>query len=63
MELPEEYRLGQQARRKGLSSSDCPFDMPAHYIEGLGYGVGHNQKIIDRHWWLAGWNDQDLELK
>jgi ribosome modulation factor len=46
-EPPLEYHDGQLACLKGVKKRDCP------------YGALQLQK---RSWWLAGWNDIDIEL-
>lgn len=43
-----QYNAGLEARRRGVDKSDCPF--------------GRSQ-IKLRGWWLAGWNDADMESK
>jgi ribosome modulation factor len=45
--LPLPYRRGRATRLNKESKSVCPY----HALTG------------DRSWWLAGWNDADLELE
>lgn len=44
--LPLAYRRGCIARKQGDIRSSCP----------------HPGLSTDRTWWLAGWNDTDLEM-
>lgn len=41
------YEAGRAARTLSIGKRACPHGMA---------------KMRERHWWLAGWNDCDLEL-
>lgn len=41
------YRNGRASRDNGELKSSCPFD---------------NTEMNLKHWFLAGWNDKDMEL-
>lgn len=41
------YHDGRIARMKSRPKSSCPFD---------------NSSFELKHWWLAGYNDKDMEL-
>ena len=41
------YESGREARRLSISKRSCP------------YGMG---RMRERHWWLAGWNDEDIGI-
>jgi len=47
LETQEAYNDGRAARMLKESITECPFSMG---------------ELELRHWWLAGWNDKDLEL-
>lgn len=45
------------------------FELNAYYYAGRNSRNEGNQKTppatyswTDRHWWLAGWNDRDMEI-
>lgn len=42
------YNAGRDARLSGRPTRVCP------------YGI---TDLCRRHWWLAGWNDQDIEIR
>jgi ribosome modulation factor len=57
-----DYTDGRQARVDGYSLEACPFgfeastfDAPANKRQGT--------EMTRRHWWLAGWHDQDIEME
>lgn len=41
------YTAGSEARRLCIGKRACPHGMDS---------------MRDRHWWLAGWNNMDIEL-
>lgn len=43
----QQYDLGRQARKGGYSTDACNITAD-NYLRG---------------WWLAGWHDQDMEMK
>jgi ribosome modulation factor len=44
-QYPLAYHGGVSARSSGLDRTACPFD---------------TGQMVDKHWWLAGWHDQDM---
>lgn len=41
------YRSGRSSYTSGKDKDSCPFG---------------NSELNLKHWWLAGWNDKDMEL-
>ena len=56
------YRQGEKAREIGLDIDSCPYDMPPRMGTANNYPKEWAKMVQNVHYWLAGWNDKDMEI-